>query len=151
MIRRFLVASGMMISSIAPRFAALCALFCICAYSAVFSLISAIWSSLFSISFAYMMRTACSGSIIPILACGHASTKSAPMDLEFMITPAVPNAFPTIKFTFGTVLLIISFVKIARILAIFLSSSRLVFIPSTSVTVKTGMENASQNLINLVA
>ena len=71
------------------------------------------------------------------------------MHLEFMITPAVPNAFPTIKFTFGTVLLIISFVKIARILAIFLSSSRLVFIPSTSVTVKTGMENASQNLINL--
>ena len=68
-----------------------------------------------------------------------------------MITPAVPNAFPTIKFTFGTVLLIISFVKIARILAIFLSSSRLVFIPSTSVTVKIGIENASQNLINLVA
>ena len=79
-----------MMSSIYPLFAAANALLCPSAYSAVFSAISAVLFLSVLISSAYMIRTACSASIIPTDACGHARTKSAPIALEFITSAAVP-------------------------------------------------------------
>ena len=78
------------------------ALACSSLYWAAFSLIKAAALSDPEISSAYMIFTAGAASITPIFAFFHAYTMSEPMDLLFMVRPAVPFALPTTTVTFGT-------------------------------------------------
>ena len=99
----------------------------------------------------YMIFAADFASIIPISAFGHANTMSAPMDLLFMTTYALPYALPTTTFTFGTVAFAKAAVRAAAFLAMVLSEHLVALNPVTFVMVSTGMQKASQKFTKSAA
>ena len=133
-----------MIASTYPLAAADCTDVCNLSYSAAFSAITALGSAALEISSAYIIFAASFESIIPIEACGHANSISAPVALLFIATYALPIASPTTTLTLGTVAPANALVSAATLDAMLFSEHTVAENPLTLVSVSTGMTKASQ-------
>ena len=88
---------------------------------------------------------------MPIAAPGHAYTRSAPTDFEFITIYAEPKASPITTFTLGTDASVNATESLATFFAIVFSLSKVASNPVAAVSVSTGILNESAKLIKLAA